>query len=74
MRTTRASSELRGDQASAREVHRLEQARLAGAVASDDREHFAAQLAVEPVVAAEVRGTDVLGAHRGAVKSPGGSA
>ena len=49
------------------EVHRLEQARLARAVAPHDRQHLTAQLAVEPVVAAEVRGTDVLDAHRGAV-------
>ena len=63
MRTTRASSEVRGDQASAREVHGLEQARLAGAVAPHDREHLAAELAVDPVVAAEVRGADVLDAH-----------
>ena len=65
MRTTRASSEVRGDQAERAEVHGLEQARLAGAVAPHDREHLAAQRAVEPVVAAEVRGPDVLDAHRG---------
>ena len=56
------------------EMHGLEQARLAGAVASDDREHLAAQRAVEPGVAAEVRGTDVLDAHLAAVRTPGGSA
>ena len=56
------------------EVDGLEQARLAGAVAPHDREHLAAQLAVDPVVAAEVRCADVLDAHERPVRTPGGSA
>jgi hypothetical protein len=56
------------------EVDGLEQARLAGAVAPHDREHLTAELAVDPVVAAEVRSADVLDAHERPVRTPGGSA